>query len=142
VTVLLTAPWHERSTRDIVDRYAAAVWISPEVRERISDLPEPQTIPADIETFTPRGVREGQVAFFIKAERALVVAEFFLGTPTGLQLCPSPATADIDEFARSMNDLRRLPIECVLVAHGPPVLAAGADAIATALDSFAADQRT
>ena len=124
-----------------MDRYAAAVWISPEARERISDLPEPQTIPAGIETFTPRGVSEGQVAFFIKEERALVVAEFFLGTPTGLQLCPSPATADIDEFAESMNELRLLPIERILVAHGQPVLAAGADAIAAALDSFAGDQR-
>jgi glyoxylase-like metal-dependent hydrolase (beta-lactamase superfamily II) len=141
VTVLLTAPWHERSTRDVVDRYAAAVWIAPEARERISDLPEPQTIPAGIEVFTPRGVSEGQVAFFIKEERTLVVAEFFLGTPTGLQLCPPPSTGDIGEFAESMNELRLLPIERVLVAHGPPVLAAGAEAIAAALDSFAGDHR-
>lgn len=141
VTVLLTAPWHERSTRDVVDRYAAEVWIEPVAREPISDLPERRTIPAGIEVFTPRGVGEGQVAFFIKDERALVVAEFFLGTPTGLQLCPSPATRDIGEFAESMNELRLLPIERVLVAHGPPILGAGSDAIAGALDSFAGDHR-
>ncbi len=117
------------------------VWIAPEARERISDLPELQTIPAGIEIFTPCGVSEGQVAFFIEEERALVVAEFFLGTPTGLQLCPSPATGDIEEFAESMNELRQLPIERVLVAHGSPVLSAGADAITAALESFARDHR-
>jgi glyoxylase-like metal-dependent hydrolase (beta-lactamase superfamily II) len=79
--------------------------------ERISDLREPRTIPAGIEVFTPRGVNEGQVAFFIKEERSLVVAEFFVGTPTGLQLCPSPTTRDIGEFTESMNELRLLPIE-------------------------------
>ena len=141
VTVLLTAPWHERSTRDVVDRYNAEVWIDPVARERISDLPKARTIPAGIEIFTPRGVSEGQVAFFVKEERTLVVAEFFLGTPTGLQLCPSPATGDIDQFAESMNELRLLPIERVLVAHGQPILEAGVDAIAAALDSFAGDHR-
>lgn len=141
IAVLLTAPWHERSTRTIVDRYAAAVWIDPVGRQRISDLPKLGTVPATIEVFAPRGVNEGQVAFYLKEERALVVAEFFLGTPTGLRLCPSPATEDINEFAESMNELRRLPIVRVLVAHGSPVLDAGADAIAAALDTFAKDQR-
>jgi glyoxylase-like metal-dependent hydrolase (beta-lactamase superfamily II) len=141
VAVLLTAPWHERSTRDVVNRYAAEVWIAPMARERIRDLPMLRTIPAGVEVFTPRGVSEGQVAYVITEERALVVAEFFLGTSTGLRLCPSPATGDIDEFAKSLDELRLLSIERVLVAHGQPVLGGGADAIAAALDSFAGDHR-
>jgi hypothetical protein len=64
---------------------------------------------------------------------------YFLGTTTGLQLLPSPATIDIAEFEESMNELRRLPIDRVLVAQGQPVLDAGTDAIAAALDSFARD---
>lgn len=139
VVVLLTAPWHERSTRDVVKRYAAEVWIEPAARERIRDLPKLRTFPAGIEVFTPRGVSEVQVSFFITDERTLVVAEFFLGTPTGLKLCPSPATADISEFARSLDELGLLPIERVLVAHGQPVLGAGADAIAAAPDAFVGD---
>jgi glyoxylase-like metal-dependent hydrolase (beta-lactamase superfamily II) len=141
VAVLLTAPWHERSTRGVVDRYAAPVWIHPVARERLSELSKLRTIPAGIEVFTARGVNEGQVAFFIEEERTLIVAEFFLGTPTGLQLCPSPGTSDIDEFVESINELRRLPIDRVLVAHGAPVLEAGADAIAAALVTFAKDRR-
>jgi glyoxylase-like metal-dependent hydrolase (beta-lactamase superfamily II) len=141
VAVLLTAPWHERSTRDVAERYAAEVWIEPVARERIRDLPKLTTMPAGIEVFTPRGVNEGQVAFLITEERTLVVAEFFLGTSAGLQVCPSPATADIGEFANSLDELRLLPIERVLVAHGQPVLGAGADAIAAALDAFAGGHR-
>jgi glyoxylase-like metal-dependent hydrolase (beta-lactamase superfamily II) len=141
VVVLLTAPWHERSTRDVVDRYAAKVWIHREAWKRVSDLAELRTIPAGIDVFVPRGVNEGQVAFFIEEERTLIVAEFFLGTPAGLQLCPSPATRDIGEFAESMNELRGLPIERVLVAHGPPVLEGASDAIASALDTFAEEHR-
>ena len=141
VAVLLTAPWHERSTRDVVNRYAAEVWIDPVARERISDLPRLRTIPAGIVVFTPRGVNEGQVAFFIEEERTLIVAEFFLRTRTGLRLCPSPATRDIGEFTESMDELRRLPIDPVLIAHGQPILEAGADAITAALDYFAEDHR-
>jgi glyoxylase-like metal-dependent hydrolase (beta-lactamase superfamily II) len=137
VAVLLTAPWHERSTRDVIDRYDAEVWIAPVARGRIRGLPMLRTLPTGIEVFTPRGVNEGQVAFFIAHEHTLVVAEFFVGTGTGLRLCPSPATSDIDEFVESMNDLRLLPIDRVLVAHGQPVLEAGKDAIAAALDTFA-----
>jgi glyoxylase-like metal-dependent hydrolase (beta-lactamase superfamily II) len=141
VAVLLTAPWHERSTRDVLERYGAAVWIDSAARVRIGGLPKLRALPAGIEVFKPRGVNEGQVAFFIKEEGTLVVAEFFLGTATGLRLLPSPTTSDIDAFTESMNELRRLPIERVLVAHGPPVFDAGADAMAAALDAFAEDHR-
>jgi glyoxylase-like metal-dependent hydrolase (beta-lactamase superfamily II) len=111
-------------------------------RERIGDLPWLRTTPAGIDVFTPSGVDEGQVAFFVEEERTLVVAEFFVGTSTGLKLCPSPAERDLAEFAESMCELRRMPIDRVLVAHGQPVFEAGAEAIAAALDSFARDHRT
>ena len=136
VVVLLTAPWHERSTRNVVTRYAASVWIDPVAQDRVSDLRQLETAPAEIEVFVPRGVREGQVAFFIERECALVVAEFFAGTPAGLRVCPSPATRDIGAFAASLDELRRMSIARVLVAHGPPILEGGSDAIAVALDAF------
>jgi glyoxylase-like metal-dependent hydrolase (beta-lactamase superfamily II) len=141
VAVLLTAPWHERRTRDVLERYGAAVWIDSAARVRTVGLPKLRAIPAGIEVFTPRGVNEGEVALFIEEERTLVVAEFFLGTPTGLRMLPSPTTSDIDAFTESMNELRRLPIDRVLVAHGPPVFDAGAEAIAAALDAFAEAHR-
>ncbi len=138
VEVLLTAPWHERSTRDVVRRYGARVWIDPSAGERASDLPRLEAIPTGIDLLEPRGIDEGQVAFFIASERALVVGDLFLGTAAGLTVCPSPATTDMSAFAESLTELTRLPVERVLVAHGPPVLEHGSAAISAALESFLA----
>jgi glyoxylase-like metal-dependent hydrolase (beta-lactamase superfamily II) len=138
VVVLLTAPWHERSTREVADRYAAEVWAHPSARERLSGLANLDAIPEGIEIVTLGGVDEGQVAFLIEAERTLVVAEFFLGTATGLRILPSAATVDMAAFVQSLRELEELPIERVLVAHGPSVLAGGRSAIKVALRSFMA----
>jgi glyoxylase-like metal-dependent hydrolase (beta-lactamase superfamily II) len=136
VAVLLTAPWHERSTRDVVYRHGARVWIDPAGQERVGDMPKLDAVPAGINVFKPRGVNEGQVAFLIASEHALIVAEFFLGTPAGLKLCPSPGGSDPSDLAESLTELTRMPIERVLVGHGPPILEGGSDAISAALKAF------
>jgi glyoxylase-like metal-dependent hydrolase (beta-lactamase superfamily II) len=135
VVVLLTAPWHERSTREVVHRYDARVWAAPAARPRVDALAQLEEIPTGISVFVPRGVDQGQVAFWIEPEQALVVAEFFLGTPGGLQVAPAPGTPDLEEFMLSLHELKRLPIERVLVGHGPPLLTGGSDAIAVALQA-------
>jgi glyoxylase-like metal-dependent hydrolase (beta-lactamase superfamily II) len=138
VAVLLTAPWHERSVRAVAARYGAAVWMHARARDRVRDLPYLDELPKGVEVFVPRGVDEGQVAFHIVPERTLVVAEFFLGTKTGLQVAPSPGTQNAEAFAASLDELRALAIARILVAHGLPVLSARENAIRSALDSFAA----
>jgi hypothetical protein len=50
----------------------------------------------------------------------------------------SPATRDDAAFAASLNELRLLRVDRVLVAHGQPVLSDGEAAIESVLDSFAA----
>jgi glyoxylase-like metal-dependent hydrolase (beta-lactamase superfamily II) len=135
--VLLTAPWHERSARAVAARYGAGVWIHPQGRRRIGELRELRALPPGIETFVPGGMTEGQVAFHIVAERALVVAEFFLGVDGGLRVLPSPAIQDMAAFVASLDQLRKIAIDRVLVAHGPPVLVGGGEAVAAALDVFA-----
>jgi hypothetical protein len=116
VRVLLTAPWHRRD---------AALFTGAQL-----DAP-----PAGIETFVADGVQEGQRALFIREHRTLVVAEYFMGAADGLRVSPSPAERDPDRFIQSLHRLLELPIERVLTAHGPPVLAGGATAIRNALDA-------
>jgi glyoxylase-like metal-dependent hydrolase (beta-lactamase superfamily II) len=139
--VLLTAPWHERSLRAVAARYGAAVWIHPLGRARIGELPELSALPAGVDALEFDGVDEGQVAFHVVPEQALVVAEFFVGTGNGLRVLPSPATRDMAAFAASLEQLRDLRIERVLVAHGAPVLADGTEAIRDALDAFAINRQ-
>jgi glyoxylase-like metal-dependent hydrolase (beta-lactamase superfamily II) len=135
--VLLTAPWHERSARAVAARYEARVWIHPASRARVSELPELRVLPMGVETFVPAGADEGQVAFHIVPERTLVVADLFLGVEGGLRVASAPVSRDAATFATSLDQLRHLPIDNVLVAHGPPVLGKGGDSIAAALDAFA-----
>lgn len=137
VAILVTCPWHERSARAASERYGAPVWAPDRTLARLGDVPRLTALPAGIQVFEPRGVDEGQVAFFVVPERTLVVAELFLGVGAGrLQLSPSPATEDLDAFLESMTELEQLGVERVLPGHGPPVVEDGAQAIALALAPF------
>ena len=132
VVVLLTAPWHERSTKAVVDRYGATVWLHKDGRSRLSLPSYSEALPAGVEIFVPDGMSEGQVAFFIRPHGALVVAEFFMGVDGGLRVRPSP-DADRDSFDESLRRLLDLPIAHVLVSHGEPVLHDGRAKIEEAL---------
>ncbi len=118
VTILLTAPWHERDAPELAERYGTSVGHS---------------LPEGVELFVPGGQDEGQVAFFIRPHRALVVAEFLMGHEGGLRVCPSPALVDKQAFDTSLRELLELPIDRVLVAHGEPVLAEGRHRITEAV---------
>lgn len=119
VSVLLTAPWHERSARGVGPLQGSGLDAPTRQGARVAGLPELAALPDGIEAFVPEGVEEAQVAFRIVPERALVVAEFFLGTDDGLRVLPSPATRDLDAFVASLDRLRDQTIDRVLVAHGP-----------------------
>jgi glyoxylase-like metal-dependent hydrolase (beta-lactamase superfamily II) len=134
VVALLTAPWHSRSVREVVVRYSAAVWAHKGAWPRLPDLPWAEDLPEGIDVFTPGGLpSDPQVAFFIRAHRALIVGEFFMSTADGLVVCPSPALQDRAAFDRSLRTLLDLDVEYVLVGHGDPVLRDGGQHIAQAI---------
>ena len=133
VAVLLTAPWHRRDAAAVAERYGTTVWAHELARPRLSFPTRSDALPAGVEAFVPDGDDEGQVAFYLSAYHALVVAELFMGTGEGLRLCPSPSLRDRDAFDRSLRRLLDLPIQRVLVAHGEPVLSNGRRKIADAL---------
>ena len=122
VRVLLTAPWHRRDADAIAERCGATVARHP--------------LPGGVEEFAAGPPDDDQVAFFIRPHRTLVVAEFFTGTEAGLTMAPSPADPEPAALAARLRDLLELPIERVLVSHGPPVLRAGRAAIERALESY------
>jgi glyoxylase-like metal-dependent hydrolase (beta-lactamase superfamily II) len=131
--ILLTAPWHLRSAPLVAERYGLPIWAHESARGRISYRTHSGDLPQDVELFVPSGVAEGQVAFFLRTPRALVVAEFFLGIDGGLRVLSSPAERDPSAFHCSLETLLDLPIAHVLVAHGEPVIREGQERIAEAL---------
>jgi glyoxylase-like metal-dependent hydrolase (beta-lactamase superfamily II) len=106
VSILLTASWHERS--------------APVLRQRYQTTDE---VPDVVEVYPVDGAPEEQLAYFIRAHRALVVAEIFVGDGRGgLALAQSPALENHAALDRSLRAIAELPVERVLVSHGEPVL--------------------
>jgi hypothetical protein len=120
VSVLTTLDWHRRSSVEAIERYEAT-------------------------TAPPAGVQDvrfpdaGETMFWLPGPRALVPGDRILGAGGGLRLCPEswlgylPSGIGLGDLREQLLPLLELPIELVLVSHGEPVLAAGRDALATAL---------
>ncbi|HVU77880.1 MAG TPA: hypothetical protein VHC67_09880 [Gaiellaceae bacterium] len=86
--------------------------------------------------------RNGEVVSWVPGERAVIVGDVLLGagarprpTDDPLRLCPQRrlAGANLEELRESLRPLLGLPVEQVLVSHGAPVTAGGADALAAIL---------
>ncbi len=137
VAVMLTAPWHRRDAASIAERYGTTVWAHPAAGARLPFETQAGSLPDGIETFIVGGVWEGDVAFYIRPGRALVVAELLMGIDGGLRVCPPPALQDRAAFEASLQTLLRWSIDHVLVSHGEPVIGNGGRQINDALQAFA-----
>jgi glyoxylase-like metal-dependent hydrolase (beta-lactamase superfamily II) len=136
VRVLLTAPWHDRDTTLVVERYGAEVWAHPEALWKDHPvLTTTDQLPSGVETFLPDGNEEGQAFFFIREHRTLVTGDMFSGTGDVFHVFVSPDEPNPDAFVASLHGLLELPIERVLIAHGEPVLSDGVARIREALES-------
>jgi glyoxylase-like metal-dependent hydrolase (beta-lactamase superfamily II) len=117
VRVLLTAPWHDRDTTLVVERYGADVWAHPEALWKGPVLTTTQDLPAGIEAFLPEGNEEGQAFFFIGQHQTLVTGDMFSGTGGVFHVFVSPDEPNPAAFIASLHDLLELPIERVLIAQ-------------------------
>jgi glyoxylase-like metal-dependent hydrolase (beta-lactamase superfamily II) len=145
VDVIVTVPWHERSAGLILERYGkkvgCRVWAHEHAVERLGC---PVTNPFGEKARLPGGIqsleveRAGEVVLWLAQPRALVVGDALLGRGGGLRLCPADWVGGESNLARiraSLESARDLPIEMVLVSHGPPVMTGGQKALADALDA-------
>jgi glyoxylase-like metal-dependent hydrolase (beta-lactamase superfamily II) len=100
----------------------------------VTDPFEPgDELPGGIECFET--ARDGEVAYWVPSERALVVGDVLLGagakprpTDDPLRLCPARwigGGKTHDDLRASLRPLLELPVERVLVSHGAPVLEDG-----------------
>jgi glyoxylase-like metal-dependent hydrolase (beta-lactamase superfamily II) len=141
-SVLLTVPWHRRSSGDVRRRYAGArVWASAAARDALpGDAADVWFAPGDR---LPGGVEahptpyHHEVVYWLPSHRTLVPGDTLLGDGGGgLRLVPASWLEDgtaVEAVRATLEPLLGLSVERVLVSHGRPVLAGAREALARAL---------
>jgi hypothetical protein len=122
VAVVLTCPWHRRTTDELVERFGASV------HEPRADL--------------PRGVEgrpgsyDEENVLWITAHGALVAGDALLGGDGGLRVQPDswlPEGLTPEQLRERLRALLELPVELVCPTHGDPVLEDARGALERAL---------
>jgi hypothetical protein len=123
---LTTIAFHRRSRDELIRRYGATT-----SRAR-------GALPAGLGSIPLAGA--GEVLFWLDEPRALIAGDRLLGgRGGGLRLCPESWLGYLDSGLTrdGLRDLLRplldLPVECVLVSHGDPVLTGARAALAEAI---------
>lgn len=137
--VIRTCFWHQRSIADASARYSAAVWAGPPRAEHqvpafdqeLADRQEPfeGIVALDM-------ARVDELALWLSAPRALIFGDAMLRRADGeLRVCPESWTQPEEGAAwlrQRLRGLTALPVEHVLVSHGPLVLGDGLDSLSAA----------
>jgi glyoxylase-like metal-dependent hydrolase (beta-lactamase superfamily II) len=143
--VLITVFWHVRSCAEIARRAGARIWAYSRARPAIArrrggvadQLRRGDELPGGISAHSAR--RRSEVLYWLPAHRALVAGDVLLGDDgRSARLCPPswlPRGTTAAELAQSLRPLLELPVELLLVSHGPPVLQDGRRALANALQT-------
>jgi hypothetical protein len=137
--IVRTCHWHQRSVRDVASRYTAAVWAKQDRDGRVPDAFDRAVNDRD-ELFDELRVfaveRADEIAVWLPRQAALVFGDAMIRTRAGeLRVCPESWTQPEGGPARLRALLRALtvlPIEHVLVSHGPLVLGDGGASLQTA----------
>ena len=150
VVIVLTAPWHERDARGLVQRHGAPVytplpdtlddlvekfgidreqfpdWVSPDVRWLLEGEGEAHPyaagdpLPAGIRAFPGREPNE--VVLWIESHRAVVAGDTLADFGRGFEMPSEWLRQGVthEGVAQGLRPLLELPVEHVLPTHGAP----------------------
>jgi glyoxylase-like metal-dependent hydrolase (beta-lactamase superfamily II) len=132
--VIRTVHWHQRSVAEAAARYGVSVWAKPPPRVERDWPPLDRALHQGDELLD--GVqafdveRGDELALWLPGQAALLFGDAMLRRPSGeLRVCPDSWVQPEGGPARLravLAQLAKLPVEHVLVAHGPLVLGDGA----------------
>lgn len=152
VAILLGNHYHERSAGRILERYrerpGASIWAHESMRGKVrcpitdTFTGDGSVLPGGIRAHRVAGMEDDEVAFHVPAHGALTFSDALIGAGAGRVRVaplswapdtPEAARAYESEFRASLRRLLDLPIEMLLVSHGPPILEGGRAALEEAL---------
>jgi glyoxylase-like metal-dependent hydrolase (beta-lactamase superfamily II) len=139
--VVRTLHWHQRSVPEVAARYGAQVWARRPAGEAGR---EPVHRPVEDGDELAGGIRvidverTDEIALWLPGQQALLFGDAMLRRETGeLRVCPESWLQPDGGRARLtavLRGLTSLPVEHVLVSHGPLVLGDGLSSLAAATD--------
>jgi Metallo-beta-lactamase superfamily len=137
--IVRTCHWHQRSVSEAAGRYGVEVWAQPGTDGHVPYALDRAMSHRD-ELFDELRVfdveRADEMAVWLPRQATLVFADAMIRTRAGdLRVCPESWTQPEGGPARLRELLRALtvlPIEHVLVSHGPLVLGGGGASLRTA----------
>jgi glyoxylase-like metal-dependent hydrolase (beta-lactamase superfamily II) len=137
--IIRTCHWHQRSIPEAADRYGAAVWARPPLSNDVGP-PFDRQLTDGLELFGLRVIdieRIDEVGLWLAARGALIFGDAMLRRDPGtLVMCPASWIQPSDGHERLreiLTGLTDLPVEHVLVSHGPLVLGDGLTALKAAV---------
>jgi hypothetical protein len=146
--VLITIPFHARSTVEVAERYGerlpTEVWGHPGAKRRLGTSVPLNAIEPGRQAGSALAQRIGspvrqETPLFFPDHRALAFGDAVIGLEGGLRVWqsvnPKQRRWYRERFIPSLQPLLDLDIERVLVTHGPPVLQGGRRKLAEALEA-------
>ena len=127
VHVLLTAPHHRRSSDRVAERYGGRIWDG--------DGP----LPPRVRTFTVEHPQPVERPLWLEPHRALAFGDALTTLPRELPVWRDLRWPDREAWYHerlipSLRPLLELPVEHVLVGHGPPIVGGGVAELRAALE--------
>jgi glyoxylase-like metal-dependent hydrolase (beta-lactamase superfamily II) len=148
VTIVITIPYHARSSAELSARYdGAPVLGHANCASRFDGgvafraVAPGDALPHDMRVMPVGSPRRTEQPLWIPERRALALGDAIVGAEGGLrvwvhhQITPARERWFAERLAPSLRPLVELGPDVVLVTHGPPAMADGAAALAAALDA-------
>ncbi len=124
VVVVLTVPFHERDSAEVVARTGAAVhrphWGGPEPQIEGVDFGAGDELPGGIAAHSSFYAED--CPLWIPAQTALAVGDVLIDRGDGLEIPATwkPTRISLEDKRAALRPLLDLPVELVLPTHGPP----------------------
>jgi hypothetical protein len=145
VAILITIPYHTRSAEPLSERYGATIHGHPAVAKRLNKArlePIEGQLPGGARAFPIGKPRRYETPIHLPSHKALAFGDAVVTTPEGDLRLWHVDRVDAERrrwyrerFVPTLQPLRKLGLERILVTHGEPVLRDGSAALRAALEA-------
>jgi hypothetical protein len=145
VAILITIPYHTRSAESLSERYGATIHGHPAVAKRLHKArlePIEGELPGGARAFPIGKPRRYETPIHLPSHEALAFGDALVTTPEGDLRLWHVDRVDAERtrwyrerFVPTLQPLRKLGLERILVTHGEPVLRDGSAALRAALEA-------